>query len=162
MPPVAINHRWSFAHCSHLTSVSWPQSTLLKKYFLFVPNSRSKAVTQQLYCFRKVILTQNVDCQKSAFFFFFWLIKADLAKAPRSADKHNTQSLCGADVSPARRRGKVNVGGQQPHYLGLSVMSPVGPNEMRKKTATGLKDNTLAGATSPLQFDQSPAQRQFF
>lgn len=71
MPPLAINHHWSFGHCSDLLTTVNP----LKKYFLFVPNPRSEAVTQQRHCFRKVILTQNVDPaqSKSCPPFFYWL-----------------------------------------------------------------------------------------
>lgn len=146
---------WQLITTGHLVTVQicWPQSTLLKIYFFCFRIQGQRPLHSS--CFRKVILTQNVDPaqSKSCPTFFFLLIKVDLAKVPRSADEHNcqSQSLCGADVSPACHDGKVNVGGRQAHYLGLSVTRPVGQNEMQKNSNQP-KDNTLHSIPSPLHF----------
>lgn len=149
---------WQLITTGHLVTVQIcrPQSTLLKIFFLFLfqiqsqrPLHSSCIVSGKSFWHKTWILRS----QKVAPLFFFLLIKVDLAKVPRSADEHNcqSQSLCGADVSPACHDGKVNVGGRQAHYLGLSVTRPVGQNEMQKNSNQP-EDNTLHSIPSPLHF----------
>lgn len=97
LPPPAINDPRSLIHRSDLINIAWPQSA---------PNSRSKVVTQHLYRFRKVVLTQKVFCAQ------FLLIIVNLGEVLHSLPPAESLCCCWLVVSPVF---KVNAGDPQAH-----------------------------------------------